>query len=304
MAMTAVGFPMIGRLTRFSLTTANARELAAFYGSAFGCRLFATERRSGADFENLLGVEGGAESVTLGLGDELIEIMEFDHPGRPYPIGALASDLIFQHIAIVVTNIDHAYQRLSAVAGWTAISTAGPQRLPDRSGGVTAFKFRDPNGHPLEILAFPQGKGPARWHAERGRALCVGIDHSAISVSDNSRSVTFYEHLGFEVAARSHNHGPEQERLDGILDPQVDVTALAPRQRTPHVELLCYGGATHDNRIVMRNNDIASTRLVFEACDSTPVGSDQIGQQMEDPDGHHLLILRPIEKLSEIEAHP
>ena len=302
--MTAVGVSKIRRLTRFSLTTANARELAAFYERAFGCRQIAKERHVGTGFENLLGVEGGAESITLGLGDEIIEILEFDRPGRSYPSGTLSSDLIFQHFAIVVTNIDQACQRLSAVAGWTAISTAGPQRLPDRSGGVTAFKFRDPDGHPLELLAFPPGKGPAHWQAKRGRALCLGIDHSAISISDSNRSITFYEKIGFEVDARSHNHGPEQERLDGVLHPQVDVTALAVRQQTPHVELLCYGAAAHDDRILLRNNDIAATRLVFEASDSIEMDSNQFGQQMEDPDGHHFLILPPIKKPSEIEACP
>lgn len=45
-------------------------------------------------------------------------------------------------------------------------------RLPESSGGVTAFKFRDPDGHPLELLAFPDGKVPSRWGAQPDAELC------------------------------------------------------------------------------------------------------------------------------------
>ena len=40
-----------------------------------------------------------------------------------------------------------------------------PQRLPDwnaTAGGIKAFYFKDPDGHPLEILQFPAGKGDPR----------------------------------------------------------------------------------------------------------------------------------------------
>jgi hypothetical protein len=84
----------------------------------------------------------------------------------------------------------------------------------------------------------------------------------------------------------------------------VDVVALAVRQRTPHVELLCYGAAAHDDRILLRNNDIAAMGLVFEASDSIEMDLDQFGQRMEGPDGHHFLILRPIGKPREIEECP
>ena len=155
-------------------------RLALFYQRAFGFSHFVTETRSGPDFEQLMGVTGGARSLILSLGQQFLELLQFDRPGRPYPTAASSSDLIFQHFAIVVTDIGEAWQRLLTVGGWTAISTDGPQRLPQSSGGVAAFKFRDPDGHPLELLAFSSGNVPGSWSNHGNGDLCLGIDHSAI----------------------------------------------------------------------------------------------------------------------------
>ncbi len=294
--MSVVERAKIRGLARFGLTTANAGRLAAFYESAFGCRRLATERLSGTNFERLMDVEGGARSITLCLGREIIELLQFDRPGRPYPDSSSSSDLVFQHFAIVVTNIGQGYQRLSEVEGWSAISSGGPQRLPDTSGGVTAFKFRDPDGHPLELLGFPDGKATQHWQAGHGGDPCLGIDHSAISVSDSTRSIAFYEGLGLRVSARSLNRGLEQGRLDGLREPRVEVTALAPCQATPHIELLCYRSVAPNLGIVLRNNDIAATHLVLETCALPRTGTgSMVRRSLLDPDGHNLLIVPPFE---------
>jgi len=279
----------VRRLARFSLTTGNIDRLAGFYENAFGCRRLASARLSGQQFEMLMDVDGGAESVTLGLGNEIIELLKFDRAGQPYPDGASAADIVFQHFAIVACDIDSAYGQLSAVAGWTAISIAGPQRLPDSSGGVTAFKFRDPDGHPLELLAFPAGNVPLRWRAGTSSNPCLGIDHSAISVSHCTRSIAFYEDLGLVVSARSLNQGAEQERLDGLPAPRADVVALAPAEASPHVELLHYRSVSKRHALKVRGNDIAATRLVLESRTSDPT----LPRRVLDPDGHHLLIVPP-----------
>jgi catechol 2,3-dioxygenase-like lactoylglutathione lyase family enzyme len=125
--------------------------------------------------------------------------------------------------------------------------------------------------------------------------LTCGIDHSAISVADTQSSVRFYEALGFRVTARSFNHGIEQERLDGIANPRVEVTALAPRCATPHIELLCYQTAGLRQRLDVHNGDVAASRLVL---DTDPVGSATSAAApgpassedmfIVDPDGHRL----------------
>lgn len=283
----------IRRLASFGLTTPDAHHLCEFYEHALGFRLFGVERRSGPDFERLMRVEGGAAAITIGLGDEVIELLQFDRPGRPYPGGAKSSDLCFQHFAIIVADIRDAYQKLATVGGWTAISTDGPQQLPAASGGVTAFKFRDPDGHPLELLAFPDGQMPEHWQARAIGNLFLGIDHSAIGVADSATSIGFYEYLGFRVAARSLNTGPEQERLDAVNHAWVEVTALEPEQTAPHVELLCYRSVSRGEQAVIRSNDVAATRLVFEI-DEPSSGSAAAQQGLIDPDGHHLVISAPI----------
>lgn len=282
--------PQLDKLARFSLTTANADSAARFYEAAFGCMRIEADRISGPDFERLMEVTGGAERITLGLGHEIIELVQFDSPGDPYPCESSASDLVFQHFAIVVGDMPRALQRLATVTGWMPISTDGPQRLPASSGGVVAFKFRDPEGHPLELLEFPQG-GTANRPAASPDDTCLGIDHSAISISDSSVSIAFYESLGLGVSTRSFNYGTAQEGLDDVPGAQVEVTALAPRRPRPHLELLCYRTDQRRRASVLRGNDIASTRLIFEPSRASKAADSLIAvRSMRDPDGHAILI--------------
>jgi catechol 2,3-dioxygenase-like lactoylglutathione lyase family enzyme len=281
--------PAVRRLRRLSLTCADAGQLARFYQRAFGCRVLHDERRDGAQFEQLMGVSAGARCLLLALGSESIELLQFDRAGKPYPSPSAASDPVFQHFAIVVTDMPRAYGRLCALSGWSAISEGGPQRLPAASGGVTAYKFRDPEGHPLELLEFASTAVPPRWRVAPAAEPCVGIDHSAICVADSARSIAFYEALGLERVAHTLNRGPAQQRLDGVVAASVEVTALAPREPGPHVELLCYhtgggaGGALH-------SNDIAATRLVFERGGGAAEAAAAPPRRLLDPDHHQLVI--------------
>ncbi|MBZ9710377.1 VOC family protein [Mesorhizobium sp. ESP7-2] len=288
--------PSIERIACFSLTTADAEGAARFYEKAFGCRLFAKERLGGPQFEQLMGVSGAADRITLGIGRQTIELLQFDLSGDPYPSGSSASDLVFQHFAIAVTDMHQAFQRLSTVAGWTPISTGGPQRLPASSGGVTAFKFRDPEGHPLEFLQF-RGGGDSRWPASSPHEPCVGIDHSAITISDTDASVAYYENIGLSVSARSFNHGIEQERLDDVQGAEVDVVALTPVTCIPHLELLCYRKAQRAPLVhpapPPKANDIASTRVVYEAGRAWSAADRGVTRAMRDPDGHAFVIASP-----------
>ena len=290
--MTAGGSPPLCRLLRCVLVSHDAARLATFYEQALGCRRLAPAHRAGAAFTAATGVAGGALSITLELGSQRIELLQFARGGRPYPAGTLASDLLFQHCAVVVRDMHEALRRLSAVAGWTAISGHGPQRLPASSGGVTAFKFRDPEGHPLELLAFPAAGLPAHWRQAPGSDPCIGIDHSAISVSDGAASVAFYQGLGLRVTGASTNTGAEQARLDGLAEPHVEVTALAAEQATPHLELLCYRRTQPGAPAAMRNSDIAATRLLWQVR-SMPGTRSCAGypQPLADPDGHRLLLV-------------
>jgi catechol 2,3-dioxygenase-like lactoylglutathione lyase family enzyme len=204
----------VTRIGRISFTTADADGLASFYRRAFGFEAMETEHHGGTSFARLTGVAGArARALPLRLGEQTIELLTFTQAGAPYAADIGCDDPRFQHIAIVVADMETAYSRLCACAGWTAITRGAPQRLPVSSGGVTAFKFRDPEGHPLELIAFPPDNVPRRWRQAPDRnGPCLGIDHSAIGVSRTAGSVAFYRQvLDFpspgarSIAGRSRN---------------------------------------------------------------------------------------------------
>lgn len=277
------------------LCSAQAKSLAGFYESALGFRQLAVEHLSGARALERFGVAGRTLRITLELGAQQVKLMQFvDQPGRAYPVGASASDLVFQHFALVVSDMAAAMAKLRETSGWAPITTDGPQQLPASSGGVTAFKFRDPEGHPLELLEFPANAVPPRWrHARRG-GPCLGIDHSAISVADTVRSIAFYAALGLTVSSRSVNDDPAQARLDGLADPVVDVVAMGTGQGPPHVELLSYRDDVPP-ALDLRPNDVAATWLVFSPDPGTPspAAYQTPVQNLVDPDGHHVAIVWP-----------
>lgn len=286
------------RVLRLTLNTANATRLAEFYETALGFRVVSQQHLSDACREGISPVSGRALRIMLELGRQRVELLQFvDRPGRPYPENARACDLFFQHFAMVVADMDDAMQRLSAVRGWSPITVDGPQQLPASSGAVTAFKFRDPDGHPLELLAFPPGNTPKQWRSAHGfpadKGPLLGIDHTAISVSDSARSIAFYAALSLSVSNRSLNDDPAQARLDHLDQPVVEVTALAPDVATPHLELLCYRGKREHAARDLRANDVAATCVVFapavERSSFVGTGSARM-RHLQDPDGHHVSI--------------
>lgn len=243
------------------------------------------ERQDKRRFTRWAGIQGSAERTVLSLGDATLELLQFEYPGRPCPSQLSPYDTRFQHLGIVVTDMQRALERLSQTHGWTAISTGGPQKLPANDGGVTAFKFQDPDGHPLEFLQFNAAKVPVHWQSAPVSGVYHGIDHSAISVADANRSVHFYESLGLRVSERTINSGATQERLDGVPSPVVDVISLAPQRQTPHVELLHYQSRSRPRHDDLMSNDTAATRLIFETQQTKGTVSDGL---LQDPDGHFL----------------
>jgi catechol 2,3-dioxygenase-like lactoylglutathione lyase family enzyme len=181
--------------------------------------------------------------VALQLGNETIELTEFlTSKGRPIPSDSRSNDRWFQHLAIVVADMDRAYQHLRQHA--IVQTSPCPQTLPDWNpvaGGIQAFYFRDPDGHNLELIHFPAAKTAPKWQHSTD-ALFLGIDHTAIVVANTAASRAFYcDLLGMELKRESENFGVEQERLSGVDHAKVRISSLAaPTGIGIEIELLEY----------------------------------------------------------------
>ena len=241
----------------FRLVTADPARLAVFY-RAIGFDVGEAAPIPASEME-LLGLRGAGSRLTMSLGRSCVDLEKFDHSGHPYPGGTAACDIVFQHLALVTDDAEGAWCR-ARDAGATRISREGPVMLPQSAGGVMALKFRDPEGHPLEFLQFPRGAN-TYW---KGSGI-MGIDHSAISVSDVAASRRFYACRGLSQAVAMVNHGPSQDALDGLDGVEVDVVPMNPADKPPHVELLGYRHPIGRSISPIAVNDIAATRIVWRS---------------------------------------
>jgi catechol 2,3-dioxygenase-like lactoylglutathione lyase family enzyme len=247
MALTLSATAGVREVGAIGLTVNDLGRVLPFYTNTLAFELVAISEVSSKDQDDLLDLKNAKLSVaTLKLGDERILLTEHrSKKGRLIPQDSRSFDRWFQHIAIVVSDMDKAYARLLAHKV-THVSTA-PQTLPDwnkDAGGIKAFYFRDPEDHVLELIWFPAEKADPRWqkHAgsETGAPLFLGIDHTAIVVSDTDKSLAFYrDQLGFRVAGGAHNYGTEQEHLNQVFGARLRITALKA-ERGPGIEFLEY----------------------------------------------------------------
>jgi catechol 2,3-dioxygenase-like lactoylglutathione lyase family enzyme len=207
--------------------------------------------------------------VTLKLGDETIRLMQYlDSAGESIPADSQSNDLWFQHLAIVVRDMDTAYAHLQSFS-IEPISTA-PQTIPPgnkEAAYIQSFKFRDPDRHPLELIWFPPDKGQEKWHQPTDR-LFLGIDHTAIVVANTAQSLQFYrDQLGMQVDGGSFNWGETQARMDGLPAAKVRITALRPTQGGLGIELLEYIEPANGRPIPahLKPNDVAYVQVELVA---------------------------------------
>jgi catechol 2,3-dioxygenase-like lactoylglutathione lyase family enzyme len=238
--------PLIKAVDSIGLTVSDADRSAAFFADVLSFEKVSDVEVTGEAYEHLQGVFGlRMRVVRMRLGDEHIELTEYLAPrGRPIPAEARSNDHSFQHIAIITADMARAYQWLRKHK--VEHASTGPQRLPDwnkNAGGIEAFYFKDPDGHALEILQFPTGKGDAKWQQlaqQDAGKLFLGIDHTAIVVSDTDASLKFYrDTLGLRVAGASENYGTEQEHLNNVFGARLRITALRA-EVGPGIEFLEY----------------------------------------------------------------
>jgi catechol 2,3-dioxygenase-like lactoylglutathione lyase family enzyme len=251
----------VSAIESVGFTVTDMERALAFYTGVLPFKKIADTEVSGRPYELLSGVFGARSRVVrLQLGDEYVELTEFLAPkGRSFPADLRANDRAFQHMAIVVRDLERGYRHLRQHA--VPHASTGPQLLPPwnpSAGGIGAFYFRDPDGHFLEIISFPPGKGLPVWHQRRDGGLFLGIDHTAIVVENTDQSLRLYrDALGMRVVGESENYDVEQEHLNNVFGARLRITALRA-DHGPGIEFLEYLAprdgrpAPHD----LRANDV------------------------------------------------
>jgi catechol 2,3-dioxygenase-like lactoylglutathione lyase family enzyme len=307
----------ITAVAKVGMTVEDMDRSVAFYTSVLDFEKLSDVEVAGPEYEALTGVFGlRARIVDLRLGAEMLELTEYLTPrGREIPRDSRSNDRWFQHVAVITSDMAAAYGRLRT--NKVRHASTGPQRLPDwnpNAGGIEAFYFHDPDGHVLEILQFPAGKGDPKWHS--GQGLFLGIDHTAIVVADTDASVRFYRDLlGMQIVGSSENYGDEQAHLNNVDGAHLRITTLHAASG-PGVELLEYL-TPRDGRVYpagARPNDLfhwqttvvsADAPQTFQAARAqdpslvsgtfvAPPGTDgefSAAGLVRDPDGHALQVV-------------
>lgn len=311
------GFAQVRKVEAPGMTVRDMNTSLKFYTQVLGFEKVSEKDISGEAYENLEGIFGlHARVVRLKLGDEQIELTDYlTSGGRSIPEDARPNDLSFQHIAIVVSNMEKAFAQLRKY-NVEFVSTS-PQTLPKTiigAEGIKAFYFHDPDNHNLELIYFPRGKGQPKWQQNNGR-IFLGIDHTAIGISNTDQSLSFYkDQLGIERKGESFNFGSEQEHLNNVEGASLHITGLRPSSG-PGVEFLEYlkPGIGRQYPPDTRANDIwywQTTLIVDDATtlfdklkkanysfvskglvNYTSNGSHSKSFIVKDPDGHALVIL-------------
>jgi len=236
--------PAVQSVAAIGMTVSDMDRSIAFYSDVLTFKKVSDVEVDGDEYDKLWGVFGvRARVARMRLGEQTLELIQFVAPPdvRPIPVPSNSNDLWFQHFAIVVRDMDEAWKQLQT--HHVRQISPRPQTIPKSNAaaaGIKAIKFRDQDGHNLELLWFPEGKGNPVWKKPR-KEVFLGIDHTAMTVRKTDNSIKFYrDRLGLAVAGASLNIGTEQEHLDSLMSARVRVTGLQPLIGPPGVEFLEY----------------------------------------------------------------
>ena len=310
--------PLVSAVASVGMTVRDLDRSVEFYSHILSFNKIREMDLSGESWEHLEGVFGLRIRIAwLQLGNEQIALKEFVTPkGRSVPEVSFSNDRWFQHLAIITSDMDRAY-------GWLQTNkvryiSSSPQLLPAylKAAGIRAFYFEDPDGHALEILQFPADKGDAKWHRSTSQ-LFLGVDHTAIVVSDTETSLKFYrDFLGLKVSGESENYGPEQEHLNSVFGARLRIMSMRAASG-PGIELLEYLAPTngrpmpedehandlihHETCLVTTNLELAARllrqapfRLISSAVVEFPEGDAGFHSALlvRDPDGHPMELVQ------------
>ena len=314
--ISSLALAQVTKVEAIGITVKDMNTSLKFYTEVLGFKKINDNEHKGADLEKLQGVFGlNIRVARLQLGDEFLELTDYlTTGGRSIPEDAKSNDLFFQHIAIVVSDMDKAFEQVKKY-NVEYVSTS-PQTLPKSipaAEGIKAFYFHDPDDHNLELIFFPKGKGQEKWQNANGK-IFLGIDHTAIAVSSTEESHQFYMNvLGIERKGDSWNKGMEQEHLNNVEGASLHITGYKAANG-PGIEFLQYlspgPGKVYpqDSRsddiwhwqttLIVGNATMLYNKLMTEGYNF--ISKELVHQQVNgehsrsfivrDPDGHAMLI--------------
>ena len=155
----------VTNVTHVAYTVSDTESAVSFLKKNVDAEVNYTKQITGIELQRLFGLRDHSLSLqvtSVAIGSNELRLLEFesDLPAREIPFDSKSNDLWFQHIAIVVDDMNPAYKQVHANKV-EHVSTA-PQTLPDyipAAAGISAFYFRDKDDHNLELIYFPEGKG-------------------------------------------------------------------------------------------------------------------------------------------------
>ncbi len=311
-------FSQVKKVEAIGITVSDMKQSVSFFTNVLQFHKITDYEVMGDQYEHLQGIFGvRMRIVKMQLGDESFVLTQYLTPkGRPIPIDSKSNDLWFQHIAIVVSNMDSAFNMVKKYN--VEFVSSSPQTIPawnKNAAGIKAFYFRDPDGHNLELIYFPKGKGNPKWQNKPG--LFLGIDHTAIGISHTSESLNFYQSLlGLNVAGESFNYGTEQEHLNNVFGASLHITGLKALNGGPGIEFLEYlaprtgrkypeGSLTNDlwnwettllvDDVKYVIESLRKNNIDFISSDIIRIPDSETGYSnailVRDPDGHSILIV-------------
>ena len=191
---------------------------------------------------------------------------------------------------------------------------AGGRRSDCRAGRINL------SGKHTGQTLFPPDKGDPRWQKPTEK-LFLGIDHTAIAITDTETSRQFYQDLlGLDIAGESENYGTEQEHLNNVKGARLRITGLKadagmgvefleylqPRHARSLPEATTPKDLIHwETTLIVKDADLAAEKLRQGGYQFVSDGIAEINEPtlgfpraflVRDPDGH---VLRIVQRFSE-----
>jgi len=150
---------MITGLSHTGVVVKNMENMIAFYRDTFGFQIALDTQVSGKETDDIVNFPVEHERIVLmSLGTMQIELLEYRPSGRGYPGDYRSNDLFGVHLAFQTDDMERDSAMLKA-KGVGIISKGGFQTIPHDHpifAGTKVLYFRDPEGHPLELIQTPK----------------------------------------------------------------------------------------------------------------------------------------------------